>query len=319
VVESPQGDLSAAEVNGAATAIEEWLAGVRQALRAVEAIPSRRGFPLAWIDVVDEPGSNEKRVLVSKPLVQLYADSHLVRRLKALDRALAIESLSVQDDERTERLRTLFAAITDYRTKRLTQRIRAQVTKFVAPYLVFIVGPAVILGGVDAQDVRAAFVLAVLLASAVVYFVAARVLTVPLGFIPRRALWSGGVTVQSIDRKGHRTERRWQGFLPTVDLYRAEAAVFDALRIPMAPERPLDISVALDVVFGTLIAAAVVGVVAMVLSGAPVGWIVFVALIVIGVAARVVIDSGSNYRMRRARKESQRIEPVGGGPAVATL
>jgi hypothetical protein len=315
VVESPRGDLSAVEVDGAATAIEEWLTGVRQALRAVEALPSS---PLAWIDVVDEPGGNEKRVIVSKPLVQLYADSHVVRRLKSLHKALAIESLSVQDDERTERLRTLFAAISDYWSKRLTRRIRAQVTKFIAPYIVFIVGPAVILGGIDAEDVRAAFVLAVLLLSLPVYVVAARVATVPLGFIPRRALWSGGVTVLSIDRKGHRKVRCWKGF-PRTDLYRAEAAMFDALRVPMAPERPLDISVALDVVFGLMIAGGVAVVVAMAWSGAAVGWIVVVALIVVGFATFVAIDSGSRLRMRRARKEeSQRVEPAGGGPAAAT-
>jgi hypothetical protein len=299
VADSSGRDLTADEVNMAATAIETWLTGVRQVLRTVERLPRH-------VDVIDEP-SVPGRARVYRTLVLLYVDSHLVRRLKAIDKMLDIESLSVQDDERAERLRTLHATISDFRSKRRTQRIRNQVTKFIAPYILFVVGPAVILGGVDAEDIQAAFVLTVLLVSFVLYFVFVRFLTVPWGFIPKRALWSGGETVQSIDRHGRATVRRWVGF-PTTDLYRAEAAMFDALHVRMAPERPLDISIASDVAFAVIVAAMVAGVVAAVWSGAPIGWSAFFAVVTIAFAIVLVRSIRVDGRLRRGRAAQQRID-----------
>jgi hypothetical protein len=310
MTEASRGDLTSEEVNAAAAAIEAWLTGVRQVLRAVEELPSTWGFPAGRIEVTDGPQRTTR--VVSRPLVRLYVDSHLVRRLKSLDKALAIESFSVQDDDRAERLGTLLTAISGYRSRRLTRRIRDQVTKFIAPYILFVVGPAVILGGIDGEDVRRAFVLVVLLASLPVYFLFVRFLTIPWGFVPKRALWSGAVTVESVDRHGVETTRQWVGF-PSTDLYRREAAMFRALRVPVAPEYPLDISVGIDIAFAVMVAGMVVGVGALVWYGAPIGGILVLAVVTAGLAVQCVADVGAHNRMRKARVEGQRIES-----AVAT-
>jgi hypothetical protein len=221
------GDLSAAAVDAVDVAIENWLTGVRNVLRFTERLPR---LPML-VHVEDEvsalngtadspdPRRRSHRHLLSRQLVQLYIDSHLERRLKRVGRILTVECLTVGQDERAERLRKLQASIDAFRSRGMPARVRAWLLRYITPFVLFVVGPVAILDGFDMEDVRRAVTLIVLLLSLPLYFLLFRPITVQSGFVPKRALWAGGTTVEAFDAEGKELMRHWNGF-PTDDLYR---------------------------------------------------------------------------------------------------
>ncbi len=307
-VEPTRHNLNDADVETATEAIDRWLAGVGEVLRFSSQLPD-----FGWIEVLEErrgpnppadaapaPLQPSKRRFVSRRLVHLYIESHLDRRLKTLAKTLTIECMTVGQDPRSDRLRFLLASIEGLRSKRLTGRIRAWLLKLSASVAVLVVGPAVLLDGLDSEDVRRAVTAVVLLLSLPFYFLLLRPLTIGSGFVPKRALWAGGTTVTGLDSDGVEIHRRWKDF-PADDLYRREVVMFAALCASFKPERPLDISVGADIAASVVFAAYVFGIVAWLrFEGPSVGWALAAAL-VIGMVVSHVKGMFDRTRLRRLR------------------
>ena len=315
------GDLSADAAHAADIAVETWLRGVRDVQRFVERLPllglvrTDDDMPIPRrVAGVTQPVPQIHRHLLARPLVRLYIESHLERRLKNLSRTLAIDCLTVGRDAHIARLQALMASIDGFRAARLQTRVRAWLLKYTTPFVLFTVGPATVLGGVGMEDVRRAATLAVLLLSLPVYFLFFRVITVRSGFVPKRALWSGGVTVQAVDRKGGVLLRRWNGF-PADDLYRREAEMFAALRAPAEVERPLDIGVGPDVAFVVMVLGGIVGLAAAFRSGGLSPWLVAGIAVAAAFGIGAVRDVVAHRRLRAWRVLCQQVRPasVNGG------
>lgn len=314
------GDLSAAAVKAADLAIENWLTGVRNVLRFTERLP------MLWILVqveddlpapngtadVPEHGRRSHRHLLLRRLVQLYIDSHLERRLKRLGKILTVECLSVGQDEHAARLRNLMASIDGLRSRGVPARVRAWLLKYITPFVLFVVGPVAILDGFDMEDLRRAVTLIVLLLSLALYVLLFRLITVQFGFVPKRALWSGGTTVEGFDAKGKELMRHWKGF-PTDDLYRREAEMFAALRSSAKPERPIDISVGSDIATMIAIAGLLAGLFAWLWFDGPSPWLVVGAAVVVSWSIVWVKEMLAHRRLRAARLTSQRVPSQSAG------
>jgi hypothetical protein len=91
--------------------------------------------------------------------------------------------------------------------------------------------------------------------------------------------------------------------VPRADLHRLEAAMATALRIPLPPERALDVSATFDIIGSVVVAVVAAGTLALSwFACGPRPFIVATALM----AAWIMFHLGevfAHYRLRRARRE----------------